>query len=48
MVTMGKKKQPADDEENCYGVGGVDAQGRATHLRPLALLSPHTQAFHLA
>ena len=47
MVTMGKK-QLADDEENCYGVGGVDAEGRATDLRPLALSSPHTQAFHLA
>ncbi|CAD6231220.1 unnamed protein product [Miscanthus lutarioriparius] len=54
MVTMGKKQQLADDEENCYGVGGaesaggVDAEGRATDLRPLALSSPHTQAFHLA
>ncbi|OQU87011.1 probable high-affinity nitrate transporter 2.4 [Sorghum bicolor] len=43
-----------NDEENCYGVGGaeasggVDAEGRATDLRPLALSSPHTQAFHLA
>ncbi|ONM41423.1 probable high-affinity nitrate transporter 2.4 [Zea mays] len=55
MVAMGKKQQLADDEENCcYGVGsseaecGVDAEFRATDLRPLSLLSPHTQAFHLA
>ncbi|KAL6608120.1 hypothetical protein ACP70R_041183 [Stipagrostis hirtigluma subsp. patula] len=55
MVTMAKKK--VVDEECCYygGVGGdgngysgVDADGRATELRPLALSSPHTQAFHLA
>ncbi|AQK70872.1 High affinity nitrate transporter 2.7 [Zea mays] len=52
---MGKKLQLADDEENCwYGVGGaeaecgVDDEFRATDLRPLSLLSPHTQAFHLA
>ncbi|OEL33036.1 putative high-affinity nitrate transporter 2.4 [Dichanthelium oligosanthes] len=53
---MGKKKL-ADEEICCYGAigadyaeggGGVDAQGRATELRPLALSSPHTQAFHLA
>ncbi|XP_062213199.1 probable high-affinity nitrate transporter 2.4 [Phragmites australis] len=51
MVTMAKKKLA--DEEFCYGVGAgedgcVDADGRSTELRPLALSSPHTQAFHLA
>jgi len=48
---MGKKKL-ADEETCCYGsagaAAGVDDQGRATELRPLALSSPHTQAFHLA
>ncbi|CAO2179574.1 unnamed protein product [Urochloa humidicola] len=50
MVTMGKKKLA--DEETCWyagaEAGGVDDHGRATELRPLALSSPHTQAFHLA
>ncbi|KAL5223239.1 hypothetical protein ABZP36_027952 [Zizania latifolia] len=50
MVTVGKK--PGGEEEYYYyvGVGGdeVDAEGRATGLRPLALSRPHTQAFHLA
>ncbi|KAJ1283877.1 hypothetical protein BS78_03G161000 [Paspalum vaginatum] len=55
MVTMGTKKLLVDDEERCCSVvgadaegGGIDAEGRATDLRPLALSSPHTQAFHLA
>lgn len=54
MVTMAKKKLLVDDEECCYAgagadaEGGVDADGRATDLCPLALSSPHTQAFHLA
>ncbi|KAG2598398.1 probable high-affinity nitrate transporter 2.4 [Panicum virgatum] len=50
-ATMGERQQLADEEIACcggYGAGGVDAQGRATELRPLALSSPHTQAFHLA
>ncbi|CAO2190670.1 unnamed protein product [Urochloa humidicola] len=50
MVSMGKKKLA--DEETCWyagaEAGGVDDHGRATELRPLALSSPHTQAFHLA
>jgi NNP family nitrate/nitrite transporter-like MFS transporter len=54
MVTMGSRKKLADEETCWYGgagadaVGGVDDHGRATELRPLALSSPHTQAFHLA
>ncbi|KQK08252.1 probable high-affinity nitrate transporter 2.4 [Brachypodium distachyon] len=49
MVTMGKKA--ADHEAEGYSWAdddGVDAEGRATELRPLALRRPHTQAFHLA
>ena len=51
MVTMGKKD--VHQEQYCYGgdwpvADGVDADGRATELRPLALSRPHTQAFHLA
>ncbi|WVZ70056.1 hypothetical protein U9M48_018758 [Paspalum notatum var. saurae] len=42
------KKLLVDDEERCCSVAGADAEGRATDLRPLALSSPHTQAFHLA
>ncbi|KAF7101828.1 hypothetical protein CFC21_104422 [Triticum aestivum] len=50
MVTMGKK---VDQEQSYYSDWahidhGVDADGRATELRPLALSRPHTQAFHLA
>ncbi|PUZ56234.1 hypothetical protein GQ55_5G278800 [Panicum hallii var. hallii] len=49
MVTMGKKKLADEEIAYCYGAAGVvDDQGRATELRPLALSSPHTQAFHLA
>ncbi|KAF8696632.1 hypothetical protein HU200_036250 [Digitaria exilis] len=56
MVTMmGKRSKLADEEETCRGyagvaecTSGVDAEGRATSLRPLDLSSPHTQAFHLA
>ncbi|KAI4969435.1 hypothetical protein ZWY2020_000349 [Hordeum vulgare] len=47
---MAKK---VDEEHNYYSdwadiAHGVDADGRATELRPLALSRPHTQAFHLA
>ncbi|RLM93094.1 putative high-affinity nitrate transporter 2.4 [Panicum miliaceum] len=47
-TTMGKKKLADEEIACCYGAAGVDDQGRATELRPLALSSPHTQAFHLA
>uniref|UniRef100_A0ACD5VN84 Uncharacterized protein n=1 Tax=Avena sativa TaxID=4498 RepID=A0ACD5VN84_AVESA len=49
MVTMGKEE--VHQQQYCYGdwpVDGIDAEGRATELRPLALSRPHTQAFHLA
>ncbi|KAF8671057.1 hypothetical protein HU200_050336 [Digitaria exilis] len=50
---MAKRNKVADEEETCCGYAGVDAdvvdaEGRATELRPLSLSSPHTQAFHLA
>lgn len=48
MVTMGKQKLGQEEYYYCADGGGVDAEGRATELRPLALSRPHTQAFHLA